>query len=131
MRLTEKVIHFAQILAAIVLGTAYFLPLYETYGILGGVKYAKGEAWLFFWAIPAATAIYFISHRWLRLAACILSSLGGVMALGLLYFLANFKATPLGGFFLAQMSIFVLILCWLAIGVIEIRRKTRNQIAPG
>lgn len=122
MSSTKKTIHFVQIAAAVVLAAAYFLPLYQTYGILGGVKYAEGEAWLFFWAIPAAIAIYFISNRWVRLIACILSSLGGVVALGLLYFLANFKATPLGGFFLAQISIFVLILCWIVISITTFQR---------
>ena len=128
MRSAEKLIHFAQIAASFGLGAAYFLPLYETRGLLGRIHYAGSEWWLYFWAIPVSIIIYKLSNRWLKLIFCVLSSLGGLAAWGMLYFMANFKSTPLSGFFLAQNSIYALIFCWFVICVTTfIKPKTTES----
>lgn len=117
MRPIERSINFAQVLASLCLGAAYLLPFYETQGLLGGVKHADNPL-LFFCAIPISVMIYKLTSRWLKVGICALASLGGLIALLLIRFLAYFKAAPLTGFFVAQTSIGILIVCWLSLIVI-------------
>lgn len=123
MRILEKILHIIQILAAVCLGVAFFLPLYETYGLLGGINYGHNAILLFFWAVPAAILLAVLPIRWLKVALCVFSSLLGLVDIGMLRFLAFFKASPLSGFFLAQTSLILLIACWLALGIVTLIPK--------
>lgn len=128
MSANERGLYWVQALAVLALSGAYFLPLYETYGLVGRVHQAEA-GWLFFWPGPVVLLSLIFSNRWLRLISCLLASCGGLLSLGLFHFLANFKATPRGGFFLAQFALGVLILGWLSLGLLALTKKT-SQPAP-
>jgi hypothetical protein len=119
MRPAERHIYFIQIAACLGLGLAYFLPFYQTYGLLGQVRSAD-PAWLFFWPVPVSILIAALPNRWLKALGWGLAFSGGLLTCGLLNFLASFKATPLVGFFLAQLALGVLLIGWLSLGVINL-----------
>lgn len=127
----EKLANFAQIFAAMCLGISYFLPLYTSAN--GEVSHADGEWGLFFWIIPALVIIHSYNNRWLKATLCFLSAIGGLLDLFLIYFLANFKSTPLTGFYTAQTSIVILVISWLTLSVTTLkivkiqRAKTKIQ----
>ncbi len=121
MRSATKWITYIQIAAAIGLGIAYFLPLYQTYGLLGKVHYAENAWILFFWTIPAFVLIHLASNRWLKSALCILAALVAIFDLAIpITFLATYKSTPLIGYHIAKVSIIVLSLGWLALIVVSL-----------
>ena len=120
MRSVTRWITYIQIVAAIGLGTAYYLPLYQTYGLLGGVHYADNAWILFFWPIPALVLIHLSSNRWVKAIFCILAALVAVFDFAIpITFLATFKSTPLIGYHIAKVSIVVLVLGWLGLFVIS------------
>jgi hypothetical protein len=132
MQPMKRWINFAQIFAALCLGISCFLPFYQSQG-RNEVHYAT-EAWfLFFWTLPVIFILYKLSNRWLKAILCVLSSIGGVLALFMLSFLAYFKSDPLIGFQMARISLYILIACWLLLSVMTLwttktpRAKTSAQ----
>jgi len=102
------------------LAIAFFLPFYRS--AAGDVKQAD-EWLLFFWPVPAIAILHFVSNRWLKAALCWLAIIAGAISLGLLTFLATFKSTPQVGFYLARLSLVVLMTGWLVRSVITLRRS--------
>lgn len=122
MHPVERRIYFVQIAASLGLGLAYFLPFYQTFGLLGQVHFAQ-PVWLFFWPLPASILITAFPKRWLKALGCGLAFGGGVLTLILLNFLASFKSTPLIGFYLAQLALGVLLIGWLSLGVLSLTQS--------
>ena len=121
MRSATKWITYIQITAAIGLGSAYFLPLYQTYGLLGRVHYAENAWILFFWPIPAFVLIYLASNRWVKAIFCALAVIVAIFDLAApITFLATFKSTPLIGYHVAKVSIIVLVLGWFSLIVVSL-----------
>ncbi len=117
----ERWINFAQIFASIGLGIAYFLPFSQSQGS-NEVNYAGDEWFLFFWAIPVVFILYKLSNRWLKAIFCVFSSIGGLIPFVLLTFSATFKRNPLVGFHIAQLSIGILVVCWLILSMITLTK---------
>ena len=126
----ERRIYFVLIAASLGLGLAYFLPFYQTFGLLGQVHSAQA-AWLFFWPLPVSVFIAFLPNRWLKALGWGLAFASGILTLILLNFLASFKATPQVGFFLAQLALGVLMIGWLSLGVICLSRPQSPIQPPG
>jgi hypothetical protein len=119
-----KVAGYIQIVAAIGLSISCFLPFYQS--AVGKIRYVD-EWGLFFWAIPVSLLIFKVSVRWLKVALCALSIIGGLLDLFLLTVLATFKSTPLIGFDIAKTSIIILVISWLALCVTSLSSARRKQ----
>ena len=75
--------------------------------------------------------IAIISNRWWKAVLCFLSIIVGLLDLVPITFLADFKNTPLVGFYIARTSIIILIVSWLALGVISLFTSKYKQVENG
>lgn len=126
MRAAKRWIDYVQIIAAIGLGIAYFLPLSQSFGS-DQVSYADNAWILYFWTIPVLFVIFKISNKWLKALLCFLSVLGGLFDLVLITFAGTFKSTPLIGFQIAKASIIVLVVSWLVLCIISVSAPRHQQ----
>ena len=127
MRAVKRWINYIQVLAATGLGVSCFLPFYES--AAGKIRYV--DEWvLFFWPLPVLFILFKISNRWLKAILCLLSIIGGLLDLFFITFLATFKSTGLIGFDTAKISIVILVISWLALGVISLSSPKHEQAEP-
>ncbi len=119
----EKLMNFAQVFAAICLGWSNFLPLSSSDG-------AHSNWLFFFWTVPFFVLIY-ISSRWLKAVFYFLSALAGLPVLFVLYFTANFAASPSEGYFTALPSIIALVGCWFILGILTILTSKIRRTESG
>jgi len=125
MRSVKRWLHYIQIIAAIGLGTSYFLPFYKS--AVGEIRYV--DEWvLFFWTLPVLFITYKLSNRWLKVALCFLVVIGCLLDLFLITFLATFKSTGFIGYDVAKASILILVMSCLVLGVISLFDPRHKQV---
>jgi hypothetical protein len=126
MRSAKRWLNFIQVIAATGLGASNFLPFYKS--AVGEIRYV--DEWvLFFWSLPVLVIIFKLSNHWLKAALCLLASIGGLLDLFLITFLATFKSTGFIGYDIAKASILILVMSWLVLGVISLFDPRHKQTA--